>query len=34
MLEDNPNDAVHQGMVRALYDEKRQLLEDVERLKW
>ncbi len=34
MLEGNPNDAVHQGMVRALYDEKRQLLEDVERLKW
>jgi Putative zinc-finger len=34
MLEDNPNDAGHQEMVRALYDEKRQLLEDVERLKW
>lgn len=34
MLEDNPKDAAHQGMVRALYDEKRRLLEDVERLKW
>ena len=34
MLEDNPNDALRQEMVRALYDEKRQLLEDVERLKW
>jgi hypothetical protein len=34
MLEDNPNDAGRQEMVRALYDEKRQLLEDVERLKW
>ena len=34
ILEDNPNDAGHQEMVRALYDEKRQLLEDVERLKW
>jgi len=34
MLEDNPKDAVHQQMVRALYDEKRQLLEDVERLRW
>lgn len=34
MLEDNPNDPTRQDMVRALYDEKRQLLEDVERLKW
>jgi hypothetical protein len=34
MLEDNPKDAGHQEMVRALYNEKRQLLEDVERLKW
>jgi hypothetical protein len=34
MLEHNPKDAVHQQMLRALYDEKRQLLEDVERLKW
>ena len=34
MLEDNPNDAGRQEMVRSLYDEKRQLLEDVERLKW
>jgi hypothetical protein len=34
MLEDNPNDVGRQEMVRALYDEKRQLLEDVERLKW
>jgi hypothetical protein len=34
MLEDNPNDAGRQETVRALYDEKRQLLEDVERLKW
>jgi hypothetical protein len=34
MLEGNPNDAGHQEMVRALYDEKRRLLEDVERLKW
>ncbi len=33
-LEDNPKDAVHQQMLRALYTEKRQLLEDVERLKW
>jgi hypothetical protein len=33
-LEDNPKDAVHQQMVRALYNEKRQLLIDVERLKW
>lgn len=34
MLKDNPRDSVHQEMVRALYSEKRQLLEDVERLKW
>lgn len=34
MLEDNPNDAERQDRVRALYDEKRQLLKDVERLKW
>jgi hypothetical protein len=34
MLEDDPNDSGRQEMVRALYDEKRQLLEDVERLKW
>jgi hypothetical protein len=34
MLEDNPKDAWSQQTVRALYDEKRQLLEDVERLKW
>jgi putative zinc finger protein len=34
MLEGNPTDAGSQEMVRALYDEKRQLLEDVERLKW
>ena len=33
-LEDNPKDAVQQQMVRALYIEKRQLLEDVERLRW
>jgi len=34
MLEDNPKDAFHQQMVRALYDEKREHLEDVERLRW
>ncbi|MGE0132479.1 MAG: anti-sigma factor [Blastocatellales bacterium] len=34
MLGDNPKDPVHQQMVRALYNEKRQLLEDVERLRW
>ncbi len=34
ILESNPGDADHQKMVRALYNEKRQLLEDVERLKW
>lgn len=33
-LQSNPKDAVHQQMVRALYNEKRQFLEDVERLKW
>src|SRR5262245_29339072 len=33
-LNANPQDAVHQGMLRALYNEKQQLLEDVERLKW
>ena len=30
----NPNDPTHQLMMRNLYVEKRQLLEDVERLKW
>jgi len=33
-LEGDPKDADQQERVRALYDEKRQLLEDVERLKW
>jgi hypothetical protein len=33
-LEGNPKDADQQDRVRALYEEKRQLLEDVERLKW
>ena len=33
-LEGDPKDADQQDRVRALYDEKRQLLEDVERLKW
>lgn len=33
-LEGNPKDAFHQEMVRNLYNEKRKLLEDVERLKW
>jgi|SRR5215471_14754466 hypothetical protein len=33
-LEGDPKDADKQDRVRALYDEKRQLLEDVERLKW
>ena len=33
-LKANPQDAVHQSMLRALYTEKQQLLEDVERLKW
>jgi hypothetical protein len=30
----NPGDKVQQQMVLNLYDEKRQLLDDVERLKW
>jgi hypothetical protein len=34
MLRRNPHDKVHQQMMRALYQEKRQLIEDVERLKW
>jgi hypothetical protein len=34
ILEGNPKDTAHQEMVRALYNEKRQLLVDVERLKW
>lgn len=34
MLRHNPHDKIHQQMMRALYQEKRQLLEDVERLKW
>jgi len=33
-LEGDPKDADQQDRVRALYDEKRKLLEDVERLKW
>jgi len=33
-LQANPNDKVHQEMVLSLYQEKRQLLEDIERLKW
>jgi anti-sigma factor RsiW len=33
-LESDPKDAVHLQMVRALYNEKRQFLEDIERLKW
>jgi Putative zinc-finger len=33
-LQINPGDGVQQQMVLTLYDEKRQLLEDVERLKW
>lgn len=33
-LQANPNDPVHLAMLRNLYQEKRQLLEDVERLKW
>ncbi len=34
-LKDNPKDAAQQEMeLRALYSEKRQLLEDVERLRW
>jgi putative zinc finger protein len=34
MLQTNPDDGVQQQMVLTLYDEKRQLLEDVERLNW
>jgi hypothetical protein len=34
LLQVNPNDQTHQVMMRNLYQEKRQLLEDVERLKW
>src|SRR5262245_29331768 len=34
MLQSNPDDGVQQQMVLTLYDEKRQLLEDVERLNW
>ena len=33
-LEDDPDDSGRQEMIRALYHEKRQLLEDVEKLKW
>ncbi|MCI0338716.1 MAG: zf-HC2 domain-containing protein [Acidobacteria bacterium] len=33
-LQNNPDDRVQQQMVLTLYHEKRQLLEDVERLKW
>jgi Putative zinc-finger len=34
MLQSNPEDGVQQQMVLTLYDEKRQLLEDVQRLNW
>jgi hypothetical protein len=34
ILQINPDDGVQQQMVLTLYHEKRQLLEDVERLKW
>jgi Putative zinc-finger len=34
ILRINPDDGVQQQMVLTLYNEKRQLLEDVERLKW
>lgn len=34
VLQRNPQDKVHQQMMRALYQEKRQLLDDIERLKW
>jgi Putative zinc-finger len=34
MLQIDPDDGVQQQMVLTLYNEKRQLLEDVERLKW
>jgi hypothetical protein len=33
-LQAHPNDSTHLAMIRDLYLEKRQLLEDVERLKW
>jgi hypothetical protein len=33
-LQANPNDTLHLAMMRDLYQEKRQLLEDIERLKW
>jgi hypothetical protein len=33
-LQTHPNDPTHLAMMRDLYLEKRQLLEDVERLKW
>lgn len=33
-LEDDPDDSGRQEMIRALYHEQRQLLEDVEKLKW
>ena len=33
-LRANPQDAVHRNTLHALYIEQRQLLEDVERLKW
>jgi hypothetical protein len=33
-LQAYPDDQAHQVMMRNLYQEKRQLLEDVERLKW
>ncbi|MBK9316139.1 MAG: zf-HC2 domain-containing protein [Acidobacteria bacterium] len=33
-LNDQPGDKVHQEMVRSLYKEKLQLLNDIERLKW
>lgn len=34
LLEEHPDDLVHQEMVRSLYKEKLQLLIDIERLKW
>jgi Putative zinc-finger len=34
ILQIDPDDGVQQQMVLTLYNEKRQLLEDVERLKW
>ncbi len=33
-LQTNPDDAIHLAMMHDLYQEKRQLLEDIERLKW